>query len=250
MINRKNITPLAICAALCAALTSAACEQKEPTPAAPPPPSAADSGGEAKNTAAANPHGGAMQNPHGEAGQAPSPQNPHAGMSTSAPPAEAKIEDGKLLLTGISFDLAEEWPSEPIPPSPMAPKAVLKLPKAEGDADDGMVRITYFPGMKGMDDANIARWLGQVTKPDGSPYSPAEANLTEKQVGDVKLTTIDLKGSVKVTMRAAPKPGSRMIGAIVDHPKGPHFVVVSGGEATVAKWEEAVRKFLESAKVR
>lgn len=258
MTTRKNVSALALCTALCAAMTTAACEQQEPTPAAPPPPSAASSGGEAKQTAAANPHGGAMQNPHagaaqnphGEAGSTPSPQNPHAGMSTNAPASGATIEGGKLLLTGISFDLAEEWPSEPIPPSPMAPKAVLKLPKAEGDADDGMIRITYFPNMRGMNDANIARWLGQVAKPDGSPYSPAEANLTEKELGDVKLTMVDLKGSVKVTMRAAPKAGSRMIGAIVDHPQGPHFVVISGGEATVAKWEEAARKFLESAKVR
>ena len=103
--------------------------------------------------------------------------------------------------------------------------------------------------MKGKDKMNIDRWLGQTVLADGTPAKRENAKIEQKTIGNVKLTTIDVSGAVKATMRSTPQPGRRMIAAIVDHPQGPHFVVAIGEAATIAKWETAVHAFLGSAKV-
>ena len=162
---------------------------------------------------------------------------------------DAAVSGEKLRLTGLTMSVPKGWVSQTVMPGPMAPKRVYTLPKADGDHEDGMVRITHFPGMKGMDKDNIDRWLAQVGHSDGTPSTRDDADIKVIEAGNVRLTLVDVSGAVKATMRAAPKPGSRMIAAIVDHPQGPHFVVATGSIRTILKWEGAIRAFLDSATV-
>jgi len=67
-------------------------------------------------------------------------------------------------------------------------------------------------------------------------------------VGPVRITMVDLSGTVKLTMRDAAKPNQRMIAAIVDHPQGPHFVVSAGPGDSMEKWAVRIDAFLKSAK--
>jgi hypothetical protein len=47
--------------------------------------------------------------------------------------------------------------------------AQYKLPKAEGDTEDGSLVIYYFgQGQGGGTAANIERWINQMKQPDGS----------------------------------------------------------------------------------
>ncbi len=153
----------------------------------------------------------------------------------------------KLRLAGLTMTVPKGWVSQAVPPGPMAPKRVYTLPKADGDEEDGMVRITHFPGMEGKDEANIDRWLAQVRHSDGTPSTRDDAGIKVTEKRNVRLTVADLSGIVKATMRATPRPNSRMIAAIVDHPRGPHFVVATGGIATIQRWEGTIRAFLDSA---
>ena len=170
-----------------------------------------------------------------------------------APPAKGTA----LKLTGLTLTVPEGWVEEKVEASPMGPKVVYRIPKldAAGPVDrlagDGMVRITHFPNMKGKDkdDMNIDRWLGQVSKPDGQPLTRSDAKITTTEVGPVRLTVVDMSGSVKMTMRDTAKPNQRMIAAIVDHPQGPHFVVSAGPAASMEKWAAQIDAFLKSAKV-
>ena len=116
-----------------------------------------------------------------------------------------------------------------------------------GDQEDGMVRITHYPGMKGIDEANIDRWVAQVRHSDGTPSTRDDAGIKVTEKGNVRLTVADLSGNVKATMRATSRPNSRMIAAIVDHPQGPHFIVATGSIGTIQRWEGAIRAFLDSA---
>lgn len=113
-----------------------------------------------------------------------------------------------------------------------------------------MVRVTHFPGMKGKDEMNIDRWLGQVAKNDGSTISREDTTITRSENNGVKLTVVDVSGTVRITMRSSAKPNSRMIAAIVDHPQGPHFVVIAGGHETMSKWEDSIHAYLQSAAVK
>jgi hypothetical protein len=167
-----------------------------------------------------------------------------------APPPSPAAAGSSLALVGLKMTVPAAWVKEEVQPSPMGPVAVFKIPKANG-GDDGAVRITHYPNMKGkeMDERNIDRWVGQVTKPDGSPMTRADAKVTTAEVGAVRLTIVDMTGAVKMTMRDAAKPNHRMIAAIVDHPKGPHFVVAGGPTASMEKWAKDIDAFLKSAKV-
>ena len=166
-------------------------------------------------------------------------------------PAEAKPASGQALtLPGVEFTVPKDWKRDEVPAGPMAPQAILRIPKAEGDAEDGIVRITHFREMKGKDDINIDRWLGQVTKADGKPHTKADAKITTSESGGIKLTVVDLTGGVKMTGWTEAKPNHRMIAAIVDHPQGPHYIVAAGGVKTMEKAATTIDSFLKGAKVK
>lgn len=173
---------------------------------------------------------------------------PNASTAKRAAPASGS----KLTLTGLSMSVPAGWIRETAKPGPMAPKAVFKLPGVEGDPTGGEVRVTYFPGMKGMDKQNIDRWISQVRQSDGTPSTRDNAKLTVKDQGAVHLTIVDITGSVNTSMGASTesKSNHRLLAAIVDHPKGPHFVKASGGVACMKKWEASILAFLESAQVK
>jgi len=164
---------------------------------------------------------------------------------------DKKTKPQELKLTGLTMSVPASWTKTPPKRSgPMAPRAIYTIPSLEGDSQTGMVRITYFPGMKGKDELNINRWLGQVTRSDGKPSTRDSAKITKKTIAGVHLTIVDVAGTVRATMRGKSQSQSRMIAAIIDHPKGPHFVVVSGNAKLIKKWEKDIYRFLESAKVQ
>jgi hypothetical protein len=168
---------------------------------------------------------------------------------TAKPPA-APTKATPLKLTGLTLTVPEGWVEEKVEATPMGPKAVLKIPKTDPGGEDGVVRITHFPNMKGKDkdEMNIDRWIGQVSKADGQPCTRSDAKITTTEAGAVRITMIDLSGTVKLTMRDTAKPNQRMIAAIVDHPQGPHFVVSAGPAASMEKWAAQIDAFLKSAK--
>lgn len=165
--------------------------------------------------------------------------------------SDARVEGDKLILSGITFTLPAGWKQQTVEnPGPMAPKAIFQMPAGESEEDEaGVVRITHYPEMKGKDDMNIDRWLAQVTQLDGKPSTREKAKIETIEAGGAKLTLVDLRGDVKLTMREKPRPGYRMIGAIVNHPQGPHFIVAAASIEQMEKAQEQVMAFLKSAKV-
>ncbi len=188
----------------------------------------------AKQTA---PAPGATQPP-----KPPAPDRPAEGLPKG-------ITGSQLRLTGIRFIVPAGWESQQIQPGAMAPKAVYQIPPTKAGEEPGVIRITHYPEMKGKDDSNIDRWIGQVTKADGTPATRADAKVEKVETGNIRLTTVDVSGNVKMTMRDTGKPDQRMIAAIVDHPKGPHFIVAAGPASAMKEWEAYIFKFLKSAEV-
>lgn len=155
--------------------------------------------------------------------------------------------DNKLELTGLTMSVPATWVRQTVQPGPFAAKAAFRIP-GDDPSMAGIVRITHYPNMRGKNDLNIQRWLGQVTQPDGSTSSREDAKITTERNGDVSLTVVDLSGNVKSTMRAQPKPNQRMIAAILDHGQGPHFVVITGDVSLLTKHEDEVYGFFRSAR--
>ncbi len=244
----KTCQTIALTITLATVVTLSGCEKSESSTSSPPvtaqpaptQPKAAQSAAKPQPTTAPKPAMPAM--PHGNLEALAAPL---AGLVNSG----AVLEGSTLKLAGLNLTMPSEWTAEPTPTGPMAPKAVFSMPGAEETAEAGSVRITHYPSMKGKDEMNIDRWIGQARKADGTPMTRADAKIEKKELGNVRLTTVDITGAIQATMRSAPKAGTRMIAAIVDHPKGPHFVSIVGDEKTMGKWEQTITKFLASAKV-
>jgi len=122
-----------------------------------------------------------------------------------------------------------------------------------GEAGEAELTVYYFgPGQGGSIDANIERWVGQFSQPDGSD-SMAAAKIGQRKVGALAVTTLDLKGSFgggmpPMMQKQAPEPKAdqRVLGAIAEGPQGPVFFKLVGPQATIEGAEAAFGALVDS----
>jgi hypothetical protein len=110
-----------------------------------------------------------------------------------------------------------------------------------GLAGDDKLELTVFyfgPDQGGSVDANITRWLGQITQPDGSDTN-AKAKRATRSVGDISVSTLEVAGTYSGSMMmpgasaAEPVPGAMMLAAIANGPQGPVFFKMVGPATAV-----------------
>jgi hypothetical protein len=134
----------------------------------------------------------------------------------------------------------------------MMRKAQYLLPKAAGDAADAELAVFFFPGQGGSVDANIQRWIGQFSQPDGSSSEP-KAKTSKKQVAGFSITLLDVSGTYNAGMMGgagdtAPRPGYRLLAAVVETGDGPWFFKLAGPEKTVQQWSASFDQFMANIK--
>jgi hypothetical protein len=146
------------------------------------------------------------------------------------------------------------WKALPARSGMMAPKLELEVPAAEGDADAGKVTVHYFgsDGAGGWK-ANLARWASQFKNEDGSAVDPEKVKTEDADANGLKVKIAWLEGTWTPPRFTAmtvtpPKPGSKMVAAVVEGPDGPWFVRLVGPKKTVEKHEADYLKWLKSAK--
>jgi hypothetical protein len=154
--------------------------------------------------------------------------------------------------SGIKFDSPAGWVSKA--PSSSMRVADWTLPRADGDQDDAMVTLYFFgAGSGGGLQANIDRWVSQMTQPDGKPSTAVAKTATLSSTSGLKITTVDIPGTyVAEVTPGSPerfnKPGYRMITALVETAGGAHYVKFVGPAKTVARWSQSFDVFLKSLK--
>lgn len=149
----------------------------------------------------------------------------------------------------LRFKAPEGWVTEKTSSSMRV--AQYKLPKVEGDKDDGSLVLYFFGASQGGGtQANIDRWIGQMQQPDGSS-SKDKAKTDSLTVNGLKVTTVDVTGTYTAEM--APGSGSfhnddnyRLRAAVVETPKGNYFVKLAGPAKTIARWDQAYTDYLKS----
>jgi hypothetical protein len=156
------------------------------------------------------------------------------------------------LAAGLTFTAPDGWRQSP-GGSPMR-VAEFALPRADGDAEDAQLIVYYFGGQGGSVDANIERWVGQMQQPDGKP-STAVARKEIRTVNGLKVTLVDVDGTyVAETAPGAGarhnKPHFRLRAGVVETPKGPYFIKLTGPEKTVTRWNRAYDQFVGSMKAQ
>ncbi len=149
---------------------------------------------------------------------------------------------------GVSWTAPAGWKAQRQRPMRAA---TYTVPAVEGDSEDGECGVYYFgAGGAGGIEANVKRWIGQFRAPDGGPADQLARRAGEK-INGIAVTTLDVTGTYLVkpfprAPRAIPKPGYRMLAAIVGAPEGTIFFKLTAPEKTASATESDFRRMLQS----
>jgi hypothetical protein len=159
-----------------------------------------------------------------------------------------------LVAFGFSFatlkyDVPAGWVAKT--PSSSMRVADFDLPKVAGDTEDATTTIFFFGAQQGGSvQANMDRWIGQLSQPDGKPSKDVAKTTTLTSHG-LKISVVDVSGTY--VAETAPgsgqhlnKPGFRQLAAVVETAGGNYYVKLTGPAKTVAKWEPSYMALLKS----
>jgi hypothetical protein len=147
---------------------------------------------------------------------------------------------------GLSWTAPAAWKSQGERPMRAA---TYVIPAAKGDQEPAELAVFFFgQGQGGPADANVKRWIDQFRKADGSS-AESVATVKKETVAGLPATSLDVKGTYlgggPQMGSGAPKPGYRLLGAIVEGPGGNLYFKLTGPEKTVAEAAAPFRKLLE-----
>lgn len=178
-----------------------------------------------------------MGSPHGDMGGMMGGMSPHGGMPRTPPSRTIPIG------SDLALHAPEAW--KPKQTASMMLQNEFSVPAVEGDSNDGRATVMSAGGSV---EANIDRWIGQFSQPDGSPT--AEKAKTEKlevagrdvHLVDISGTFADSKGMMGPVVQ---RPDYRMLAAIIVAPEATYFVKFYGPQKTVGSQAEAFRKMIQ-----
>ena len=155
-----------------------------------------------------------------------------------------------LVASDLTFNTPAEW--TPVKTTSTMRVAQFVVPRAPGDPSDAEFVLYYFGGSGGGVEANIDRWIGQMQQPDGRP-SNAAATRSSRTVNGLSLALVDVAGTYVAEMTPGSterhhSPNFRLRAAVVNTPKGPYFIKLTGPARTVAAAERAFEQFVASLK--
>ena len=165
--------------------------------------------------------------------------------------AQPAVADNALAFTiageALSLEAPANW--KRVQPKSNMIETEFSIPAAEGDAAPG--RMTVM-GAGGSVQANIDRWYGQFTQPDGSATKD-KASTKKLNVSGSAVTLVDVSGTYKdmpggpfAGGQAVDRPNYRMLAAIVEVPdRGSYFLKFYGPSATVSANADGFRKMVE-----
>lgn len=148
----------------------------------------------------------------------------------------------------LAYTASPAWHTRPASSSMRVAEFII--PRAQGDAEDGELIVYYFGTGAGTVDANIDRWIGQMQQPDGSSTKKNARRSTET-VNGLHVTTVDAAGTYVAEMRPGAaehfnKPGFRLRAAVVETPRGPYYIKMTGPAKTIAAADAAFTAFVGS----
>jgi len=151
---------------------------------------------------------------------------------------------------GLTFTAPKAWQTRPASSSMRVAEFVI--PRASGDTEDAEAIIYFFGGTGGSVEQNITRWIGQMQQPDGSSSSDKATRATQT-INGLKVSTVDVSGTYVAEVRPGAserhnKPGFRLRAAVVETPRGPYYIKLTGPAKTVAAADADYKALLASVK--
>lgn len=169
---------------------------------------------------------------------------PIEGMTPS--PEGAK---SPTVIAGVAYTVPAEW----VDAGPAGMRAAqFQLPPQGGDMAAAEVTVFYFGASNGGGvEANIDRWIGQMSQPDGSSSAKA-AHREDLEVDGMPVHIVSVDGTYNAGSMggnsSGPREGYRMVGAIVEGPQGSVFFKLTGPKETAIAMEAGLRELVKSFK--
>ena len=171
-------------------------------------------------------------------------------LNVSAVTAEDKEESQVMELAEgkLTIRVDDSW--KRVKPRVRIIDHEFSIPAAEGDERPG--RMTVM-GAGGSIEANIARWVGQFSQPDGKSTQD-RTKVEKKTIAGQEVHFVDISGTFDDKRGPfAPgvkRPKYRMLSAIILTKKnGNYFVKCYGPEKTMAKHEKAFQQMIAGMKL-
>lgn len=190
------------------------------------------------------------------------PESPHAGQDPSAalpaghPPVEAQPKAEAAPLDPATLPPPSAggltW-SAPKPLVRKVPKNAMRVAEygIDGSATSELAVFYFGADQGGTVDANITRWVGQLTQPGGGETKPKRS---EKKVKGTDVSLVEATGTYSGGMAM---PGSAvpseladatLLGAIAKGPQGSVFFKLVGPKKDVEGARKAFNGLIESLK--
>jgi hypothetical protein len=174
-----------------------------------------------------------------------------AGRAVAQPAVAEEARAFTIAADSLSLEAPEGW--QRVQPKSAIVETEFSI-ASEGNGADGQPlpagRMTVM-GAGGSVEANIERWYGQFSQPDGG--STKDKSSTKKlKVAGADVTLVDIPGTYK-DMPGGPmaggktieRPGYRMLAAIVEGKQGNYFLKFYGPADTIAKHADGFRAMIE-----
>lgn len=160
-----------------------------------------------------------------------------------------KTADGRAVLGPFTAQVPAGWTEKPSVSGMRA--AEFQLPSSDGQAEV----VVYYFGQSGAGgvQANIDRWVGQFTQPDGKP-SKDVAKLEQATYAGQQADLVTVSGNYASrptpgSPDAVNKPDQTLQAAIVPSPSGPYYFRLLGDRAAVEAQSGKFRELLSSLKL-
>lgn len=166
------------------------------------------------------------------------------GMSGAKPAPEPVA--GPFTVADLRITPPAAW--RPVRPSSSMRAAEFAIPGSAGDAE--AVAYYFGPGQGGGVEDNVARWIAQfVPEPGSSSVTPRES----LEVAGIRVTVVRARGAyhagVGMGQPSEPRPGYALVGLILESPKGPVFLKITGPAATIDAASDAIDELIHSVAV-
>ena len=156
-------------------------------------------------------------------------------------------DNGGIPQGNLTYTAPSGWVEQQ--PSSSMRFAQYSLPGQEGMA---AAELAVFFNIGGSIEANLQRWNGQFSQPDGRSTSDV-AETNKVPVGNLEVTVTYITGtflaSAAMSGSSTNKPGFAMLAAMVETSQGPWQFKATGPEVTVSYWRDSFDEFVRGFKV-
>jgi hypothetical protein len=161
---------------------------------------------------------------------------------------------GALRAQSPTVSLLEYRTTVPASWTPRTPSSTMRLAEyvvpASNDAGAAEVVVYFFGKTQGGNvAANLARWKGQFSTPDGSPVSET---VTRDSSGAFPITFAEYRGTYRRGIGAGSadsvKTGQALLAGIAETPRGTMFIQLFGPAARVAAERDVFMRFVKGLK--